>query len=81
MTAEPRRPAHLRLVTTPEPEPQPARLTPDEMRAIEQVATQLRCTARTLPWASPLRAELIEIAEYYGAGGAQADDVATNDRP
>ena len=76
MTMNPNRPAHLRLVTPqePEPEPAPARLTPEEIRAVEQVATQLRCTARSLPWASPLRAELIEIAEYYGHGDAAAQE-------
>lgn len=74
MTAEPNRRAHLRLVTTAEPDRSPPRLTPDELHAMEQVATQLRCTARTLPRTSPLRAELIEIAEYYGDFDAAAQE-------
>jgi hypothetical protein len=73
MTTEPGQRMHLRLVTAPaaaEAPVAPAALpTREESQVMEQVAADLRRSARTLPRESSLRAELMETAEYYGAGG------------
>jgi hypothetical protein len=45
--------------------------TARERRTMTRVAASLRRRARRLPEDSPLRAELLETAEYYEAGAEQ----------
>jgi hypothetical protein len=56
---------HLSLAA---PVPAQIPLTAQEVRAMSRVAALLRRRAARLPEDSPLRAELIEIAEYYATG-------------
>jgi hypothetical protein len=82
-----RRSAHLRIVTDTDsqPQPQPAATPPaasaEEARVLEQVARELRRSARMLPGRSPLRAELLEIAEYFEVGADLADATGASAGP
>ena len=60
---------HLRLVAPISPE---IRLSRREVRTMSRVAALLRRRAARLPEDSPLRAELMEAAEYYAVGADQA---------
>lgn len=60
---------HLCLAAPISPE---IRLSPQEVRAMSRVAVLLRRRAARLPEDSVLRAELMEIAEYYATGAEQA---------
>src|SRR4051794_39277706 len=65
---------HLRLATPGEAPPRitvreaPAPPTPAERRAMSRVAALLRRRATRLPEGSPLREELLDVAEYYATG-------------
>ena len=60
---------HLRLVAPVSPE---IRLSRREVRAMSRVAVLLRRRAARLPEDSPLRAELMEVSEYYATGAERA---------
>jgi hypothetical protein len=60
---------HLCLVAPVSPE---IRLSRREVRAMSRVAVLLRRRAAHLPEDSLLRAELMEVAEYYATGAEQA---------
>jgi hypothetical protein len=60
---------HLYLVAPVSPE---IRLSRREVRAMSRVAVLLRRRAARLPEDSLLRAELMEVAEYYATGADQA---------
>jgi hypothetical protein len=60
---------HLCLVAPVSPE---IRLSRREVRTMSRVAALLRRRAARLPEDSPLRAELMEAAEYYAIGADQA---------
>ena len=60
---------HLRLVAPVSPE---IRLSRREVRAMSRVAVLLRRRAARLPEDSPLRAELMEVSEYYATGADHA---------
>jgi hypothetical protein len=60
---------HLRLVAPISPE---IRLSRREVRTMSRVAALLRRRAARLPQDSPLRAELMEAAEYYAIGADAA---------
>jgi hypothetical protein len=60
---------HLYLVAPVSPE---IRLSRREVRAMSRVAVLLRRRAARLPEDSLLRAELMEVAEYYATGAEQA---------
>ena len=59
---------------TPDEVPEPlASSTGRELRAMARVAAYLRRRARRLPEDSPLRAELLETAEYFATAADEAD--------
>lgn len=60
---------HLCLAAPISPE---IRLSPQEVRAMARVAVLLGRRAARLPEDSVLRAELMEIAEYYATGAEHA---------
>jgi hypothetical protein len=60
---------HLRLVAPVSPE---IRLSRREVRTMSRVGALIRRRAARLPEDSPLRAELMEAAEYYTIGADQA---------
>ena len=60
---------HLCLVAPVAPE---IRLSRREVRTMSRVAALLGRRAARLPEDSPLRAELMEAAEYYATGADQA---------